>query len=175
VRKFATAALFILCLTSILGSTATAQIPKGNIFGGYSYLRLDDGNGNHNGLNGWAGSLEGKVFPFVGIVADFSGHYGTPQGVSTKEYNFLFGPRVSFSIQKIRPFAHALFGVSHINTSVASFSDSQSAFGYAIGGGADYKLIPLFSARLQVDYLPTRFFDTTQKNIRISTGIVFNF
>jgi opacity protein-like surface antigen len=171
-----TAALFLFLFASLLGSTASAQlIPKGNIFGGYSYLRLDEGNGNHNGLNGWAASLEGKVFPLVGIVADFSGHYGTPEGVSTKEYNFLFGPRVSFSLQKFRPFAHALFGVSHINTSVATFSSSQSAFGYALGGGADYKVIPLFSARLQVDYLPTRFSNTTQKNIRFSTGLVFNF
>jgi len=174
-RRFILAALFLLFFASMVGPTAHAQLPKGNIFGGYSYLRLDEGNGNHNGLNGWAASLEGKVFPFVGIVADFSGHYGTPQSVSTKEYNFLFGPRVSFSISKFRPFAHALFGVSHLHTSVASFSDSQSAFGYALGGGADYKLIPLFSARVQVDYLPTRFSGTTQKNIRISTGVVFNF
>ena len=174
-RKFAIAALFVLCLTSILGSTANAQLIKGNIYGGYSYLRLDDGNGNHNGLNGWGASLEGKVLPLVGIVADFSGHYGSPQAVNTKEYNFLFGPRVSFPIGKLRPFAHALFGVSHIHTDVASFSDSESAFGYAIGGGADYKLQRMISGRLQVDYLPTRFASTTQKNIRISTGLVFNF
>ena len=28
-------------------------------------------------LNGWEGSLEGKVVPWVGIVADLSGHYGS--------------------------------------------------------------------------------------------------
>src|SRR5262249_27495663 len=99
----------------LLSLAASAQIPKGNVFVGYSYNRADLNGGEHANLNGWDGSLEGKVLPWVGIVADLSGHYGSPHGVSTKEYNFLFGPRVSVSVGKIRPFAHFLFGASHIS------------------------------------------------------------
>src|ERR1700752_3122138 len=56
---------------------ASAQLlPKGNVFVGYSYNRLDLGGGDHANLNGWIGSAELKVFPFMGIVGDGSGHYG---------------------------------------------------------------------------------------------------
>ena len=78
----------------LFASLAAAQIPtSGNIFVGYSYENtnwkgLDSGLGRPN-LNGWEASLEGKVFPHLGIVTDFSGHYGsqsfsvpTPNGLS---------------------------------------------------------------------------------------------
>ena len=60
----------VLFLLSFLGSTF-AQVPKANIFIGYSYVSADLPNrsGRQN-LNGWEGSLEGKVLPFLGIVAD---------------------------------------------------------------------------------------------------------
>ena len=49
------------------------------------------------------------------------------------------------------------------------------------GGGFDVKLAKHFSARpVKVDYLWTRFAaagadPTSQKNLRVSTGVVFNF
>jgi len=46
-----------------------------NAFLGYSYLNAD-GLSNRTHFNGWNASLEGKMFPFIGIVADLSGHYG---------------------------------------------------------------------------------------------------
>jgi hypothetical protein len=167
-----------------------AQLPKGNIFFGYSYNRGDVGSGNSINLNGWEGSLEGKVFPFVGIVADFSGHYGSenlPVGgcsivgstceisTSAHEYNFLFGPRVSFSVGPFRPFAHALFGASHVNSSGNGYSASDTSFGDALGGGLDYKVLHFFAVRLQADALQTRFYGNTQNDFRFSTGLVFNF
>ncbi|PYQ45044.1 MAG: hypothetical protein DMG99_02450 [Acidobacteria bacterium] len=56
---------------------ASAQIPTGgNIYAGYSYFNTNMVGTDRQGLNGWEGSLEGKFFPFVGIVADFSANYG---------------------------------------------------------------------------------------------------
>jgi opacity protein-like surface antigen len=166
-----------------LSSLATAQIPKGNIFVGYSYGSADLNHSDRSNLNGWEGSLEGKIFPFVGIVADLNGLYGsnnfpsstTTFHVNAHEYNYLFGPRVSFSVGKIRPFAHALFGAAHVNVSTTGYSASDTSFGTALGGGLDYKLVPLISWRFQGDYLQTRFFGNTQNNGRFSTGIVLNF
>jgi len=59
-------------------SLATAQLPKANLFLGYSYQNADlNGNGSdRSNLNGWEGTLEGKFLPFIGLVLDFSGHYG---------------------------------------------------------------------------------------------------
>jgi len=109
----------------LLPTTALAQIPtKGNVFFGYSYASADFSSNRRTNLNGWNGSLEGKVLPWVGFVADISGLYGS-QNVSavptvsadTSVHNVLFGPRVSVAVGKFTPFAHALFGASHIKES----------------------------------------------------------
>ncbi len=117
-------------------------------------------------------------------MVDINGLYGTnnfPSSsgqtfhVNAHDYNYLFGPRVSVSIGKIRPFAHALFGAGHVNVSTLGYSASDTAFATALGGGLDYHLVPLLSWRFQGDYLQTRFFGNTQNNGRFSTGIVLNF
>lgn len=191
----------------LAATAAYAQVPtSGNIFGGFSYANADLISGGRTGLNGWNGSLEGKVFPFLGIVADFSGNYGSqtaqipsgppagvcpvagiiipcppsPPGTSSinvtlHQHNFLFGPRVSFSVGKLRPFAHALIGASHLAESGSGASGADTSFAYALGGGLDYRLMRLIGWRIQADMLQTRFFSTTQSDFRLSTGVVFRF
>ena len=151
----------------LLGGAGFAQVPtSGNVFIGYSYNRANFAGGGIN-LNGWTGALEGKVAPFLGVVADISGEYGS--GVS--QHNVLFGPQVSTSIGRIRPFAHVLVGVSH----VSGGGDSDTSFGDAVGGGIDYKLIKLIAWRFQGDLLQTRFFHDTQNDFRFSTGVAVHF
>lgn len=182
---------------------AQAQIPTGgNVFVGYSYyssgLSSSFGGTNRQNLNGWEGSLEGKVFPFVGVVADFGGNYGSqtvPIGVgtcaigvvcspltaSTHVETLLFGPRVSAGVGKFRPFGEVLFGAGHVRVNVSSplpdnFNmPTDTSFATAIGGGLDYKIIRLVAVRFQGDYVQTRFFGATQNNVRISTGLVLRF
>lgn len=173
----------------MLAGGAYAQLPGGNVYFGYSYMSADLVSNNRDSLNGWNGSVEGKVLPFIGVVADFSGEYGTapvgsacpvlgpcpPLSASTHIQNFLFGPRVSVSVAKFRPFAEALIGAGHISENASPFSNSDTSFSYALGGGLDYHLIPLISWRLEGDLMQTRFFSNTQNNVRISTGIVIHF
>lgn len=172
----------------LLPAVSFAQAPtSGNLFFGYSYMSDDLVAGNRANLNGWNGSLEGKMFPFIGIVADFSGHYGAqtfPADIAPSSstgradvslYNVMFGPRVSFSAGKFRPFAEGLFGVSHLNQSASGSSNSNTCFAYTLGGGLDYRLISPVSWRVQVDLLKTRYFSTTQDNVRVSTGLVLHF
>jgi hypothetical protein len=166
---------------------ATAQIPtRGNVFFGYSYLHSDLNSGAN--LNGWEASVEGKVIPFLGIVADFDSHYGSqnfstcpdvPVGIvcssfnaGVTEHNYLFGPRVSISVGKFRPFAEALFGAGHVDAGLAG---SDTSFATGIGGGLDYKLLKPIAWRFQGDYVQTRFFGGTQNNVRFSTGIAVHF
>jgi hypothetical protein len=191
----------VVCLVLfVLASFASAQIPSGNVFIGYSHTSTNLVPGQSTGLNGWNGSVEGKVLPLLGLVADFSGQYGSQNLVQVtqppsacplqplvpcpllttttadiSEYNFLFGPRISFTVGKFRPFVHALIGASHIRASAAGISNSETSFGDALGGGLDYHLIPLISWRIQADALQTRFFSSTQSNLRFSTGIVVHF
>lgn len=125
-------AVVIGCAMLVFASVATAQAPtRGNVFIGYSYYNADWLSSGRSNLNGWTGSLEGKVFPHVGIVVDFSQAFSEnvtilcpglncPIIESAHEYNIIFGPRVSFSVGKLRPFAEALFGVGHVGTNGGS-------------------------------------------------------
>ena len=177
----------------VLASGGYAQVPGGNVYFGYSYMSADLLSNNRTSLNGWNGSIEGKVMPFIGVVADFSEQYGSvgvapnpactviiggscfPLSATTHIQTFLLGPRVSVSVAKFRPFAEALIGAGHVSENASPFSNSDTSFAYALGGGLDYHLIPLISWRLEGDEVQTRFFSNTQNNVRISTGIVIHF
>ena len=190
---------FAVMTTAALGN---AQVPSGNIFAGYSYSGGDVFAGPQPGapsgaflqppsrsanFNGWEGSLEGKLLPWIGIVADLSGHYASrdfnvvcntggpqcstaPETVNGNIYTFLFGPRVSVSVGKFTPFAHGLFGAGHVNG-----RGGATSFATAIGGGLDYKLVKGLAWRVQGDEVHTKFFDSTQDHFRFSTGIVARF
>lgn len=183
----------LLFSTALLSGWAVAQIPtSGNVFFGYSYLNTDVVPGNRTSMNGWEATVEGKFLPFIGIAADFSSYYGTPdfpvpavpvctlppcpvpgpENFNTNEQTYLFGPRVSFSIARFRPFAEALIGAGHIN---AHSAGSDTSFATAIGGGLDCKIFHILGWRFQGDYVQTRFFSNTQNNVRLSTGVVVRF
>jgi len=195
VRKtaFALAALLI----GLLPSASNAQLPGGNVFVGYSFTNAYPPLGSRIGLNGWDASLEGKFLPFVGVVADFSGHYGSenapqttvcptptgslpggcvgPTNAIVHEYNYLFGLRGSFSVSKFRPFAEALFGATRVTETATSFSSTDTSFTEALGAGLDYHLIPLLSWRIEADDLHTGNFSISHDNLRLSTGLVLRF
>jgi hypothetical protein len=187
----------LLCCLSAIGHS---QVPNLNIFGGYSHLNTSDvGSPGGTGMNGFEGSVERKVFPFVSLVGDFGWNFqstfaeaepglctplpgsqpggcvGSIPPSSVAEYTFLFGPRVSFKIKDFRPFVHALVGGAHVNESAYGAAGSSTALADALGGGVDYRLTRQFSWRIQVDAVQTRFFNTSQTNLHISTGIVFRF
>lgn len=123
----------VLLFVGLFAALATAQEPSaGNVYFGYTYyntnLSLNRGN-----LNGWEGSLEGRVFPFLGIVADLTGHYGSldfpnpagtcaigatcpPISASSHVYEAMFGPRFSVPLGRLRPFGEFELGVGHVAT-----------------------------------------------------------
>jgi len=134
------------------------------------------------------------VKPSLGIVADFSGFYpsynpGCQGSCSStaKAYTFLFGPQVSITGGRWKPFARFLIGDMHMTTQLggidaATFTTNDSlAFG--LGGGFDYSLTHRFALRGQVDWLHNGFqtSDNQRTNqeirnvARMSTGVVFRF
>lgn len=171
--------LVVVLLTLTISGFGQAH-SAGTVFFGYAYNRGETGLSGRGNLNGWDAALEGKIFPFISGVADVGGQYGNVHvpfagGTSkARVTSFLFGPRVSVSIGKFRPFAHALFGGSHLSESDA-ISNSQTAFADAFGGGIDYFLFPRVSWRLQGDSLQTRFYGRSQNDFRFVTGVVVKF
>ena len=179
---------FVFLLASLTG-VASAQIPtKGNVFFGYSYDNTAISTGDSGSLNGWDASLEGKFAPWVGLVVDIDGHYGSRNFTSfcpgagcpvavhfdAAEHNFLFGPRVSVQVERFRPFGEFLIGGSHISRS-NGISDSNTSFANAVGGGLDYRVAGPISIRGQLDWIETRFYGATQNGVRFSTGIALHF
>src|SRR5262249_53585609 len=94
---------------------------------------------------------------------------------NASRHNFLLGPRVSKSFGRYVPFAELLLGVAHQTNSGGAISDSDTSFAVAAGGGVDYKLIKTVSLRGQFDAIHDSLFGHAHTNLRISTGIVFNF
>jgi opacity protein-like surface antigen len=95
---------------------------------------------------------------------------------------YLFGPRISYRRwNRVTPFGEVLLGAERVSTTTTTANRSDSNFAMTAGGGFDVKLAKHFSVRAaKVDYLLTRFAAagaaaTSQKNLRVSTGVVFQF
>jgi len=124
-------------------SVAAQQTPKVEVFGGYSYLQLTEQSRTllkSASLNGWNASVKLNVMPRIGLLADFSGHYGqrglipytinslTTPGELTRveaapgdmrQHTFLFGPEVRLIRRdRLTVNVRALVGVAHTNTLV---------------------------------------------------------
>jgi len=126
---------------------------------------------NRSTARGWNASVEDipfARFPHLGIVLDGGGLYW--RGV--QQYNLVFGPRLSVTYGKWRPFIHVMGGAQR-NTS-NGFTHYPIAVD--VGGGADYKLpFKHFSWRLQFDYVHTHLLSANQNEYRGSTGLVWRF
>jgi len=169
----------IIFLMAALATTAWAQIPtKGNAFFGYSFDRTPIASNDTTNMNGWDASLEGKFLPWIGLVMNVDGHYGSHNFSGTyadiTAHNILFGPRVSVQVSRYRPFAEFLVGVGHISRS-NGISDSDTSFINAVGGGLDYRIFGPLALRGQLDWINTRFYGQGQNGVRVSTGIAIHF
>lgn len=179
-KLFLVAALMLFAMPMAAMAQESTQI-----FGGYSYLRGDDDDGGVD-LHGWNVSVNQNFKKWIGLKADFSGHYGEVSVISTvnksdlNAYLFLIGPQFNLGkYERIRPYAHVLFGAMRTNlttfTTAGRASLRDSAFAMAVGGGLDVKVTDVIAVRLfQADYVLTRFDDDTQNNLRVSTGLVIN-
>ena len=177
--RLSTLILLPLLLPLMFAGAAWAQIPSGgNVFFGYSFDRTPVASHDTTNFNGWDASLEGKFLPWIGLVADIDGHYGNHNFSGTNaditSHNALFGPRVSVSVSRFRPFAELLVGVGHISRS-NGISDSDTSFANAVGGGLDYRVLGPLTVRGQLDWITTRFYGDTQNGVRFSTGVALHF
>jgi len=166
----------ILCsvyLIFLASLPAMAQeVPKVEVFGGYSWS-----GGN---FHGWNTSLTGNITKRLGIVADFSGHYGSELGlvrVNQDAHSFLFGPRLSFREKRLTPFVYGLFGATRFAESAVINGQHLSAlsngFSLAVGGGLDIKVNDRIAIRaFQLDYFRPIINDEPNNRGRLAFGVV---
>ncbi|HKV27056.1 MAG TPA: outer membrane beta-barrel protein [Candidatus Acidoferrales bacterium] len=160
---------FILALALIAPFAAQAQTNKFEVFAGYSFQRVEGFPSNAN-MSGWEGALTYKFTPYLGVTADVSGQYGTLTGSRINYHNILVGPELSLP-RKLSPFVHVLVGDGRSSV----FGVTSKTFAVAIGGGVDYRLTNLLSARLAQFDVITGATRQTSSDGRFSAGIVFHF
>jgi hypothetical protein len=83
------------------------------------------------------------------------------------------GPKVAWRQRQWEPWLHAILGGAHEQPQTSG--NGRNAFGFEMGGGADYRFNPRFSGRLQGDYVRTSFFSQSQNNFQLSAGVVVHF
>ncbi|HKS80915.1 MAG TPA: outer membrane beta-barrel protein [Candidatus Acidoferrales bacterium] len=154
--------LALLCSVGVFAQGIGGKL---DVSGGVSYM--DFGASPSVNMAGWNFTGQYKFNDWFGGVADFSGNYGSGASVHT----FLFGPQLSWP-SRVSPFAHVLLGAAHFSESGVG----DTSFSVAIGAGIDSKINDRFSWRIiEGDYVPTRFFGSTQNNARILTAVVVHF
>jgi hypothetical protein len=180
---------FVLVLGAVLGLSGFAfaqEVPRVEVYGGYSYLNLDTNNlGPRQSANGWEASASGDFNRWLAIEGDFAGYYKTygvdltslglgTFNVNVHDYSYFGGPRIT-----LRPaFFHVLVGGDKLTGSALGFSASQTRFATAFGGGVQWKVAPHMAVRASADYVLTHHnifggSGFTQNNIRASVGIVY--
>ncbi len=159
------------------GRTTTPRI---EVFGGYSFARIDGGAGSYTNLNGAMGSFGWNFKPWLQIVADSSYNFVTISGTKNILYGNHFGARYFYrkhSPWGITPFVEALVGGSRADTTVTGvggYTTSANCLSYKVGGGLDIHPSRHWEIRvLDFDYYRTSFgTNVHQNNYWASTGIV---
>ena len=187
--------LFLLCL--LPGTLAAQDVPKIEIFGGYSHFSMPSGfsTGDYActtekaSLNGWNATATVNFSRWIGMDADFGGYYGNARAVNMHRPNppydfkqdfnvhtYLFGPRLSYrGNHRIAPYIHALFGKAVLDRVPVS-NTSKSSFVWAFGGGFDIRVDRRVAIRaIQADYIGSRLGISGENNLRLSTGAVLRF
>ena len=155
------AAIFAALLCAVPDSAAE-DIPKAEVFGGFSVLSVEVEQGF-----GWQASVSGNLNKKIGILADLGGHYK----FHVSSYEYLFGPQFSARGARTTAFAHALFGGARLQ----GFGSATNGFAMGIGGGLDVNATERIAIRVfQLDWIPSRFEGGWQhKTGRIGFGVVF--
>jgi outer membrane immunogenic protein len=133
-------------------------------------------------LNGSSGTILINITPVWSAVADIAVAHAnnvdnTSQNITI--VNYLFGARYTRrQPSRFVPYGEALFGGAKEDVNF-QFTINRNSFGLAVGGGASTQLKRRLGLTIaQIDYVYTQIPNAKndrQNNVRISTGIVYNF
>jgi len=83
------------------------------------------------------------------------------------------GPKYSFGSGRLEPWAHALVGGAHLIPQTAS--GGKNGFEVTMGGGIDYAINDVISAKGGLDYLGTHMFGEWQNSFQFVAGLSLRF
>ena len=155
-----------------LAVPARAEGPGTEIFGGYSYARIESAS-RHGGNAAIAFDLRSPL----GLKVDLSSHFGAGEGTDRSDFTLMAGPVFRLGHGGTRVFFHALVGLRRERASLSVFdvtiSENENQFGVASGGGVDFRIARRWAVRLQGDYLWSRAEAGSASGVRGSAGVVF--
>lgn len=172
-------------LLLIFAFPAAAQIaPRIDVSAGYSLRLFQTTGGVREGMNGWYGAADYRIFRWLAADAEVSGNYRNNgiQG-NTSLYTALFGPQFyPIGHRKITIFGHVLAGEGLYRLNIPAFGgfpnevDTTWHSTWEAGGGIDYRHSSRWTIRvIQADFGQTQFFGHGQNNYRASIGFVYTF
>jgi opacity protein-like surface antigen len=141
------------------------------------YRKVLGQNFHNNGFNGDVTRFLNDWIGLEGTAVMGFGNTGAPLHLTAKSVFLGGGAHIAVhNSSRLEPWAHALVGWQHFRfTQTSSLLGSNSALGYMLGGGADFKLSGRLYWRVQGDYIGTHFQSANQSNYSFGSGIVFNF
>jgi hypothetical protein len=167
------AAAFVIVLFALLGNVQAQEMPRVQVFGGYSFTRFDSqsfGFANSSNLNGYTFSPSYNLIYGFGVVAELSGQYNSKLNLR----DLSVGPQFLFPRGNKTFFGHLLIGDGRTFVNVGNGTGDTSR-AVILGGGMDLDVSKRFAWRVfQVDYVHTNLFSDPQNNLRFSTGLVYH-
>ena len=175
--KYLHAFILILVIAgTLIGQEEIEELPKVEVFGGYSLLRSESEN-----FHGWKTAVGFTVNRWLAIAVDADGHYfseTTSHGnLSEREYSVTAGPHFSYrNKSKFVPFAYTMAGAAWERSSLDGESESQSGFAFETGGGLDLEVSKKVTIRLiDIGASITNIGGHTTAKPKFTTGVVFKF
>jgi hypothetical protein len=179
----------VVCLIGLvllfsLGAAAQ-DVPKVDLFAGYSYVHTSPGVGIDSfNANGGVGSVGLNLTNWGALVVEVGGiHASVVNGtnVDATALTYMAGPKITFFHRsKFSPFVQGLFGFTNTNAGFNQTTLSHNTFAMSPGIGLDWNVRRHLAIRLgQADYLftrmPTSASQVNWNNFRYSAGVVLRF
>lgn len=186
--------VLLLILLSVLSGVLHAQaismgginddIPRFEVGANYNYFHANAPPGQCGcfSLNGGSGTILINVTPVWAAVADIAVAHAnnvdnTSQNITI--VNYLFGARYTRrNSSRFVPYGEVLFGGAKEDVNF-QFTINRNSFGLAAGGGVSTRLKRRLGLTIaEFDYVYTQIPNAAndrQNNIRISTGVTYNF
>ena len=186
--------VLLMALLSVLSGVLHAQaismggfhddIPRFEIGANYNYFHANAPPGQCGcfSLNGGSGTILMNVTARWAALADIAVAHAnqvdnTSQNITI--VNYLFGARYTRrNSSRFVPYGEALFGGAKEDVNF-QFTINRNSFGLAAGGGVSTQLKRRLGVTLgQFDYVYTQIPNAKndrQNNIRVSTGVTYNF
>lgn len=130
-----TLALLLFLLALARTDAAAQDVPRAEVFGGFSYFRKPISMGFN--LVGWQAGPDINFSKNVALAFDFGGQYRSFLGIRYSQYEYAAGPRFKYRTGPATLFVHGLVGgdAAHV------LSYTKGAFLLGFGGGLDLALV----------------------------------